>query len=108
MRSITRRHEFPDGTKLTPEQYGPDVSPTDPLGTFAEDYEYVKGSGDLDEFNGRFTKTSEYPQGTYAYFLTTDSEGKLAYPYLIGPRYYAAAWRRHSCACGVETRLDTS
>jgi hypothetical protein len=82
-RSITRRHELPDGTKLTPEQYGPDVSPSDPLGTFAEDYEYVRGSGDLDEFNGRFAKTPEFPQGTYAYFLTTD-----AYPYLIGPRYY--------------------
>ena len=32
--------------------------------------------------------TPEYPQGTYAYFLTTDSSGKLAFPYLIGPRFY--------------------
>jgi len=92
LRSITRRHDWPaesmDGTPLTPEQYGPDVSATDPLGTFAEDYEYVRGSGDLDEFNGRFTKTPEYPSGTYAYFLTTDAAGRLAFPYLIGPRFY--------------------
>ena len=37
-----------------------------------KDYQYVKGSGDLDECNGRFTVTAEYPEGTYAYFLTED------------------------------------
>jgi len=88
LRAITRRHDWPDGTQLTPEQYGPAVSAADPLGTFAEDYEYIAGSGDLDECNGRFTVTPEYPQGTYAYFLTTDSAGKLAFPYLIGPRFF--------------------
>jgi hypothetical protein len=88
LRAIMRRQAWPDGTRLLPEQYGPDVSSTEPLGTFAEDYEYVKGAGDLDEFNGRFTKTPEYPEGTYAYFLTTDESGRLAFPYLIGPRYY--------------------
>ena len=88
LRSLTRRHDLPDGTKLMPEQFGPDVSPSDPLGTFAEDYAFVPGSGDLDESNGRFAKTPEYPNGTYAYFLTTDPGGKLAFPYLIGPRFY--------------------
>lgn len=39
-------------------------------GTFVADYEYIKGSGDLDECNGRWTVTPEYPNGTYAYFLT--------------------------------------
>lgn len=39
-------------------------------GTFVADYEYVSGSGDLDECNGRFAVTPEYPDGTYAYFLT--------------------------------------
>ena len=39
-------------------------------GTFVRDYEYVPGSGDLDECNGRFTVTPEYPEGTYAYFMT--------------------------------------
>jgi hypothetical protein len=58
-----------------PNQYGPDVSDEFPLGTFAEDYEYLPGAGDLDQFNGRFTKTPEYPAGTYAYFLSTDDAG---------------------------------
>jgi hypothetical protein len=91
LRSITRRHEWPDGTRLTPEQFGPDVSSAEPLGTFAEDYEYARGLGDLDEFNGRFSRTPEYPDGTYAYFLATNESGRLAYPYLVGPRFYGRA-----------------
>lgn len=39
-------------------------------GTFVADYEYVAGSGDLDECNGRQTVTPEFPEGTYAYFMT--------------------------------------
>ncbi len=39
-------------------------------GTYGEDFEYVPGLGDLDEANGRETVTPEYPQGTYAYFVT--------------------------------------
>lgn len=39
-------------------------------GTYGEDFEFVPGSGDLDEANGRETVTPEYPQGTYAYFMT--------------------------------------
>ena len=41
-------------------------------GTFVQDYEYVAGSGDLDECNGRITVTPDFPDGTYAYFLTDD------------------------------------
>ncbi len=39
-------------------------------GAFTADYEYVVGAGTLDECNGRFTATPEFPDGTYAYFLT--------------------------------------
>ncbi len=39
-------------------------------GTFVADYEYVAGAGDLDECNGRFAVSPEFPDGTYAYFLT--------------------------------------
>lgn len=39
-------------------------------GTFVADYEYDAGSGDLDECNGRFTITPDFPDGSYAYFLT--------------------------------------
>ncbi len=41
-------------------------------GTFVQDYEYVEGLGELDECNGRFCVTPEYPEGTYAYFLTEE------------------------------------
>ena len=41
-------------------------------GTFVEDYIYAAESGDLDECNGRFCKTPEFPEGTYAYFLTKE------------------------------------
>jgi hypothetical protein len=90
LRAIAHRHDWPDGTMLTPAQYGPDVSASDPLGTFAEDYEYAAGTGDLDEFNGKWTVTPEYPEGTYAYFLSTGPEGQLAFPYLLAFRLYGS------------------
>ena len=39
-------------------------------GTFIQDYVYVAGAGDLDECNGATVVTDEFPNGTYAYFLT--------------------------------------
>ena len=41
-------------------------------GRFTTDYEYVKGLGDLDECNGRFGVTPEFPQGVYHYHLTDE------------------------------------
>lgn len=41
-------------------------------GVFVEDFEYVAGSGDLDECGGRFGVTPEFPAGTYYYVLTED------------------------------------
>ena len=45
-------------------------------GTFREDWQYVAGSGDLDQCNGRFGITPEFPEGIYHYYLTED------YPYI--------------------------
>ena len=39
-------------------------------GTFSADYQYVSGAGNLDECNDRFAVTPEFPEGTYAYFIT--------------------------------------
>ena len=58
-----------------------------PLGSFIEDYAYINGAGDLDNHNGRFCVTPEYPEGVYAYFLSVDSSGTPVYPYIIGPTY---------------------
>jgi hypothetical protein len=41
-------------------------------GSFVADYEFVNGAGDLDECNGRFGCTAEFPQGMYYYVLTED------------------------------------
>ncbi len=88
LRAITTRTTLPDGTVLSPPQYGPAVSATYPLGYYREDFEFVAGLGDLDAFNGRVAVTPEYPAGTYAYFTTVDATGASAYPYVLGPQYY--------------------
>jgi hypothetical protein len=65
-----------------------------PEGFFVEDYQF-NNSGDLDEHNGRFCVTPEFPNGIYAYFATinngsTETTGvfknykKPVFPYLIG------------------------
>jgi hypothetical protein len=85
-RNITSRTTLPDGS--TASSAGPTVSTTYPLGYYIEDYEYIAGSGDLDEHNGRFCVTPDYPSGMYCYFVTLDSNLVAEYPYLIGPTYY--------------------
>jgi hypothetical protein len=85
-RSITTRTTLPDGS--TASKPGPDVNATYPIGNFLQDWEYVSGLGDLDDHNGRFCKTPEYPNGTYAYFVTIDAAQKPLYPFVIGSTYY--------------------
>jgi hypothetical protein len=89
LRNITTRTTLYTGAAVTA---GPPVSSTYPLGTFREDYEYIATSAAtpdyLDEHNGRFCVTPEYPNGTYCYFATVDANWNSAYPYLIGPTYY--------------------
>ena len=55
-------------------------------GFFVEDYCYTN-SGDLDEYNGRFAKTSEFPNGVYAYYATIDSSNDPQFPFFIGNKY---------------------
>lgn len=40
---------------------------------YGENYEYVKGSGDLDKCNAIYSATPEYPNGCYHYVLSIDS-----------------------------------
>jgi len=61
-----------------------------PAGSFVEDHNYVDVNLPeyLDEYNGRYCVTPEYPNGTYAYFLTFE-DGDLntpSYPYIFGPK----------------------
>ena len=53
------------------------------IGYFINDYYYDNHIGDLDEFNGRYCITPEFPNGTYAYFSTIGANGKPGFPYGI-------------------------
>ena len=88
LRNITTRTTSPSGQTVST---GPVVSSTYPLGYFREDYEFISHPNDpdyLDEHNGRFCVTPEYPNGIYAYFATVDQNWNSAYPYVVGPTFY--------------------
>ncbi|MBK7690407.1 MAG: YHYH protein [Bacteroidetes bacterium] len=89
LRNIAVRNTDALGNPVTP---GPPVNNTYPLGYFREDYEYIAtGAGTpdyLDEHNGRFCVTPEYPAGIYCYFATVDDKWNSAYPYAVGPTFY--------------------
>jgi hypothetical protein len=88
LRNITTSTLWADGTDVAD---GPSVSTTYPLGYFREDYEFIAHTGQedyLDEHNGRFCKTPEYPNGIYCYFATVDANWNSAYPYAVGPYFY--------------------
>lgn len=89
LRSITTRTTSPTGTFV---EDGPPVNTTYPLGYFREDYQYnptsVSTPDYLDEHNGRFCVTPEYPSGIYCYFATVDANWNSAYPYVVGPTFY--------------------
>jgi hypothetical protein len=89
LRNITTRTTSPTGGIVTT---GPIVSATYPLGYFREDYQYNATSTNtpdfLDEHNGRFCVTPEYPNGIYCYFATVDGNWNSAYPYVVGPTFY--------------------
>jgi hypothetical protein len=89
LRNISVRQILPDGTVLAANQYGPNVSGQYPLGWYLQDYAYNASNGDLDEYNGRFAVTPEYPDGIYAYFLTVDGAGDPVFPYFLGLTYHS-------------------
>ena len=100
---------------LTSGQFGPatnDTSGSGPatltytLGHYAEDYDYLGDLGftqgstntvgsytaffDLNKYNARYCVTPDYPNGTWAYFVTLKADGTPTYPYNVG-RWYAGS-----------------
>ncbi len=80
---------------LRDSETGPSVNAAYPIGHYIEDYAYLGDLGtkagkvfDLDELNGRWCVTPEFPNGTYAYFTTIDANGYPAYPYNMGRQYH--------------------
>ena len=60
-------------------------------GFFTDDWQYT-GSHTLDEHNGRFCKTDEFPNGVYAYFASVAPSSQTndlepSFPYFIGKTY---------------------
>jgi len=83
-------------TTLAPNQCGPNVSTNYALGHYAEDYDYLGDLGytqgvhfDLNKYNARYCVTPEYPNGTWAYFVSIKADGTPWYPYNVG-RWYMA------------------
>ncbi|YCM43112.1 YHYH protein [Verrucomicrobiaceae bacterium 227] len=102
-RTITQRQTLPAFAQrdqnraeaLPVNRYGPAVSAQFPLGHYLEDYEYLGDFGlthgtdfDLNEHNGRFCVTPEFPGGTFAYFVSIEPDGTPAFPYNIGRNYF--------------------
>jgi len=79
-------------------------------GLFVEDYLF-NDSGDLDKHNGRFTKTPEFPNGTYAYFATLELDpltGDLAssFPYFMGDSYRSNVIEENLAGSSVSLNQD--
>ena len=89
---------------VSSNQAGPNVSTSYPLGRYMEDNDYLgdhinPGTGtnyqqgtdfDLDQYNGRWCYTPEFPTGTYAYFVAVSSNGTPVFPYDIGRGFYGS------------------
>jgi hypothetical protein len=80
-------------------------------GYFREDYVYnptSAGTPDfLDEHNGRFCVTPEYPNGIYCYFATVDANWNSAYPYVVGPTFYGVYANRKVTSVSETTTIYT-
>lgn len=77
--------------------YGPAVNTAYAIGHFIEDYDYLGDLGktqgvdfDLNECNVRFCVTPEFPNGTWAYFLTIEADGTPKFPNMVGRWFYGS------------------
>lgn len=96
------------GPQLDPSEYGPDVDTsaygeTFVLGQYIEDHAYLgdlinEEDGELHEmgvdfdlglYNERWCVTPEFPEGTWAYFITIEEDGYPVYPLTTGRQFFA-------------------
>lgn len=101
-KSLPKWVEHLDGrsTTITSAEFGPTVDARIDgevyiLGRYFEDYTYKGDLGltlgtdfDLNEYNVRFTRTPEYPEGTWAYFTCIHENGTPTFPYNIATRFF--------------------
>ena len=64
-------------------------------GSFSQDYIWSANGADLDEQNGRYCVTPEYPDGVYAYFMTFDNTGFIqsGFPFFVGPKFAGVTYK---------------
>ena len=72
--------EMKSGYELKPNETNRPPLSLYPAGFFTEDYQFI-GNGDLDEHNGRFAITPDYPKGIYAYHATIKSQNDATGPF---------------------------
>ena len=96
-RSLPKWANYLQGRNLSLSslQYGPNVSATYILGHYLEDYAYKGDLGldqgsdyDLDQYNGRYCVTPEFPDGVWAYFTAIEEDGIPVFPYNVGRNFY--------------------
>ncbi len=83
---------------VSSNQTGAPLTGIHTLGCYMEDNDYLGDHGyvqgtntfDLDEYNGRWCVTPEFPGGTYAYFESISSNGTPVFPYNIGRGFYGS------------------
>ena len=91
----------PATTYVTTNVNGPPGTNYYTLGRYVGDYDYLgdlikTGTNryqqgvdfDLDQYNGRWCVTPEYPGGIYAYFVTIDTNGTPVFPYMLSKQYF--------------------
>ena len=85
-------------------QTGPPVNTNYPVGRYLQDYAYLgdltnSATGtnfqpgtdfDLNEFDARWCVTPDFPNGTYAYFVTIDTNGTPIAPWNVGMFFYGS------------------
>ena len=72
-------------------------------GFFVEDFKYDGTNADLDEHNGRFEVTKEFPKGTYVYHATVNDLNRPKFPYFLGDKF-----RSKSVSYNFENNLQTN
>ena len=100
---------YDEVTNITPSRVDGPALTTDVAGTYIEDYEYNFGSGDLDQYNGRFCKTPEFTDGRYCYFVTIDAteDGNPVFPYIVGPSYNSVVDKWNLVDSAVQQNIPT-
>ena len=96
-------------TNPTPVRTAGPLLSAEPAGNFVEDYEYVFNLGDLDQYNGRFCKTPDYPTGRYCYFVTIDATeaGNPEFPYVLGPNFNSVVDTWNLSTSAVQQNIPT-